>query len=228
MSMGNGFLDDYMEKLESHFSRKTGKLLKKRMFRSIASDLGGMANRKKIAKARTLALYKLLNEIAPDGDFKFHMLQNLTRPQLRQIINDYIEPHVASNSVDYEYSHFDPETVNGLMEEISSEDEGIIKKDVFTKRYVDMGGNIRVAEDIWSVYGGDSQHVVFEKSQDLLVKALEKFELYRGEEDDADPDDRNDIAGGYKSEEKRMRPDFKEEEEEQEEESEKKQRKDEL
>lgn len=212
MSRGNAELTFYWNLIETYFNSKTKKLCEKAMYRALLKTLKGFANAKKIAKQRALILYEKFSKYGQDGVVTFDMIKKIPKDELRELINEYIEPPEASNSCDHEYFHFSPDDVYAILEDLAEYNNNAINKIDFIETYVRHGGHKSIAEEIWTKYGGVESEVNFQNSKEILKKALEKFEIYRSVEDEEDVDmsDRNDIVGGFESEERKMRPDFRE------------------
>lgn len=216
MSMGNAEFPMYWEQIEGFFNTKTNTLSKKAIYKVSLSVLNGFQNAKKIAKLRTNAIFEKLSKLNPGGAVTFEMVKNLPKDEIREMINEYMEPPVASNSCDHEYFHLSSDLVTEIVERLAESNDGVVFKKDFIESYLQSGGHIKIAEEMWNKYGGDKESVQLEGSEENLEKALEKFEFFKseedGEEDEEKLSDRNDVIGGFKSEERRMKPDFKDDE----------------
>lgn len=222
MTMGYGEIALYMPEIRRFFAPKTQKLSKKRIFRVIYERHHGAAHQKEKSIDRARKMYKLITEMAPDGEneFTLPMVASLTRPQLREIVK-LIETHYSAGTTEYEYSYFTPETVTQICRSVAEANNGILSKENYVKAYVDSNGSRKLAEEFWARLVGEGKEVeetTFSSVEPNLEYALEKYEFYREEpqeegderEEDEEENQRNSIPNSdFKSEFRGERPDFR-------------------
>jgi len=224
MTMGYSEIAVYFPEIQEFFSPKTQKLSKKRIFRMMYERHHGTAHQKEKAIDRTKRMYRLMTEMAPDGEkeFTWSMVSSLTRPQLREIIK-LIETHYAAGTKEYEYSYFTPETIVEICRNIADANNGILSKDEYVKAYVAANGSWKLAEEFWAKLIGEGndakETTLLSDVEPNLEDALKKYEFYRDE-----PEEEGDVEEGeqrntipltsFKSELRGKRPDFHENAEE--------------
>ncbi|XP_066916064.1 uncharacterized protein [Clytia hemisphaerica] len=215
MTMGYSDMVDYMQDIEFFFSPKTQKLSKKRIFHILMERHDGVSFQKEKCKQRTNQIFKIMNEMAPDGKITSSFVKELAREQLRDIIR-LVEPHYSAGTLEHEYSHFTPQTLKEMCENLAKQNNGVLRKSDFVKMYLEANGSLKFAEDFWSkLVGLDSMkdEVVLSEIVDNLPNATFNYAFYGMEEEGSDDseeyENRNDIPrSDFVSEPRGAMPDF--------------------
>lgn len=228
--MGYSDLVDYIPEIKIFFSPKTKKLSKKRIFRVLFQRHEGATFQKEKSVERMKKISEYMNKIAPqDQGPTLSMVDDMTRDDIREIAK-LLEVHYPAGTVEHEYTHFQASTLIETCENLASQNNGVLQKELFVKVYLDMNGSLKFAEEFWSNLVGEERRnlkeVLLSDVEENFEKATYKYRYYAAEEEDdneenEEGENRNDIPNSdFLSEPKGKKADFsnKEDDEEQNEE----------
>lgn len=206
MPMGGSELESVRENMKELINEELRYITKKLSYRLVySSHSTGYINKQLILeKAKNLYfhLFKAAGEKKEAMTEEF--IDNLPRDQIRPLY-DFMFPIEPAMSYNHEYSVFLPEELVDTVEGLQSQNAGVLNKQDFLTRYLEMGGTLAFAEDFWQRLAGTEESIT--DVSKTIEHAVEKYVYYRRDkpedERESNEDDVIITPQGHKSQPKK-------------------------
>lgn len=222
MPMGNSEISAIKQDLPQLINETTGYVTKRSTFQVVYQGHESGAKNKELMVQKAKNMYAYLLEIAGGTKEKMttDFLRNLTRAQIRPLY-PWLFPIEPAGSYNHEYSVLLPEDLTDTIENMKSNNKGVLQKKDFLKVYQDIGGTLKFAENFWQKLAGDKNEI--SDTSKTIADALAPYEYHRREDPDREVEDDDAVIvtpQGHKSQPKKMKGGYAQTKEEEEEEPE--------
>lgn len=190
MSKGHAPFAYYME-LVDRFFLLNSKILKHETIHNVLSHVSSYLPYSDLhMNDRAVDLYGRLTEIAGNLDYTSdNILPLIKREEWRELISEFIQPIIPSNTYDHEYIYYSGDKMLEIFHNISELNSGIIEKRKFIEAYVGLGGHEKLANTVWNAIDEEAKDIDIESSDVDINNSLDKYYLYYQEGNDYHEED---------------------------------------